>query len=145
MTDSLEFLRDKELSKARLFGNNTKGTTATAGINSYARLLLRNWLLQPITVTKKSDTEEQIEIIVPKLFTLKSRALIEELIGYNDLGNFDRVSSMLMLMLLREDKMIKYNGNLLGSKKEIENDYLGNDPFFKNNYRVGLRNTLQKH
>lgn len=145
LTDSLEFLRDKELSKARLFGNNTKGTTATAGINSYARLLLRNWLLQPITMTKKSDTDEQIEIIVPKLFTLKSRALIEELIGYNDLGNFDRVSSMLMLMLLREDKMIKYNGNLLGSKKEIENDYLGNDPFFKNNYRVGLRNTLQKH
>jgi len=58
------------------------------------------------------------------------------LISYNDMGNFDRVSSMMMLMLLREDKMIMYNGNLLNSKQtQKESEYLGNDPFFTNNYK----------
>lgn len=130
LTDTLEFLKDKDMIKARLFGNNTKGTTATPGINSYARTLLRNWLLRPVTVVTKQDDKET-ELTIPKLFTLRNRALIEELIGYNDVGNFDRVSSMMMLMLLREDKMIMYNGNLLASKQdEKDKEYLGNDPFF---------------
>ena len=135
LTDSLQFLRDKEMSKSTLFGNNTKGTVATAGINAYGRMLLRNWLLQPTTIAGKNAEGEEIEITVAKLFTLRTRALIEELISYNELGNFDRVSSMMMLMLLREDKMIMYNGNLLSAKGEDKDkDYLGNDPFFKNNY-----------
>ena len=135
LTDSLQFLRDKEMSKSTLFGNNTKGTVATAGINAYGRMLLRNWLLQPTTIMGKNVEGEEIEVTVAKLFTLRTRALIEELISYNELGNFDRVSSMMMLMLLREDKMIMYNGNLLSAKGEDKDkDYLGNDPFFKNNY-----------
>lgn len=135
LTDALEFLRDKELSKTNLFGNNLKGTTATEGINSYARMILRNWLLQPIPMIQKIQDEE-IEVSIPRLFTLRNRALIEELIGYNDVGNFDRVSSMMMLMLLREERMIRYNGNLLNSKEENnDKNYLGNDPFFENNYK----------
>ena len=135
LTDALEFLRDKELSKTNLFGNNLKGTTATEGINSYARTILRNWLLQPVSMVQRLQDDE-IEVNVPRLFTLRNRALIEELISYNDVGNFDRVSSMMMLMLLREERMIRYNGNLLNSKEETNNKgYLGNDPFFENNYR----------
>jgi len=53
LTDALEFLRDKELSKTNLFGNNLKGTTATEGINSYARTILRNWLLQPVSMVQR--------------------------------------------------------------------------------------------
>ena len=135
LTDTLEFLKDKDMVKSRLFGNNTKGTTATEGINSYARTLLRNWLLRPITMLKKYQDEEE-EIVVARLFTLRTRALIEELISYNDVGNFDRVSSMMMLMLLREDRMVRYNGNLLASREEDgDKNYLGNDPFFERNYR----------
>ena len=136
LTDTLEYLRDKNIVKTTAFGNNVKGTAATAPVNAYARTLLRNWLLQPVTMMSRLQDEEN-EITVPKLFTLKSRALIEELIGYNEAGNFDRVSSMMMLMLLREDRMIMYNGNLLLSKQEnTERDYLGNDPFFKINYNA---------
>lgn len=135
LTDTLEFLKDKNMIKSNLFGNNTKGTTATAPINSYARTLLRNWLLQPVTMTQNYQDDET-EVTVSKLFTMKSRALIEELIGYNELGNFDRVSAMMMLMLLREDKMIMYNGNLLSSRSDDTGaGYLGNDPFFKINYK----------
>lgn len=135
LSDTLDFLRDKDLAKGKTFGNTTKGTVATAAVNSYARTLLRNWLLQPVTVSKPTDSGENVETVVPRLFTLRNRALIEELILYNDLGNFDRISSMMMMMLLREDRMIMYNGNLLGSKEqETDRNYLGNDPFFTNNY-----------
>lgn len=141
LTDTLEFLKDKNMIKSNLFGNNTKGTTATAPINSYARTLLRNWLLQPVTMAQNHQDDET-EITVAKLFTMKSRAAIEELISYNELGNFDRVSSLMMLMLLREDKMIMYNGNLLSSKSSSTGkDYLGDDPFFTKNYtRVNTGN-----
>lgn len=130
LTDTLDFLKDKDMVKIKPFGNTTKGTTATLPINAYATTLCRNWLLQPITMTKTYQDKEE-EITVPRLFTLRNRALIEELIGYNDMGNFDRVSSLKMLMLLREDKMIMYNGDLLNSREtEKDKNYLGNDPFF---------------
>ena len=40
-----------------------------------------------------------------------------------------------MRMLLREDKMILYSGEVSKSKEEDASaSYLGNDPFFKTNY-----------
>lgn len=57
------------------------------------------------------DGHEQ-EVEVPRLYTLKSRALIKELIAYNTEANFDRISAMGMLMLLRMDRMILYQGDM---------------------------------
>jgi hypothetical protein len=34
------------------------------------------------------------------------------------MGNFDRISAMGMLMLLREDKLIMYNGSISREKSE---------------------------
>jgi len=71
--------------------------------------------------------------------------LIKELIGFNSEGNFDRVSANIMLMLLREDKMIMYNGNLLSSRSdESESSYLGNDDFFKVNYDYKFKDVFNK-
>jgi hypothetical protein len=39
--------------------------------------------------------------MIPTLYKIRSRALLKELITYNNEGNFDRVSAMGMLMLLR--------------------------------------------
>lgn len=40
-----------------------------------------------------------------------------------------------MLMLLREDKLILYNGEITREKNDRNSSsYLGNDPFFKKNY-----------
>lgn len=134
LTDVLDFLKDKDMVKGSSYGNKAKGTNATAAINAYARNLLRSWLLRPTPVIQTIDGEDQ-EVMVPNLYTLRSRALIKELILYNSEGNFDRISSMGMLMLLREDKMILYNGEVSKSKEEDASaSYLGNDPFFKTNY-----------
>ena len=134
LTDVLDFLKDKDMVKGSSYGNKAKGTNATAAINAYARNLLRSWLLRPVPVIQTIDGEDQ-EVMVPNLYTLRSRALIKELILYNSEGNFDRISSMGMLMLLREDRMILYNGEISKSKEEdVSASYLGNDPFFKTNY-----------
>ena len=134
LTDVLDFLKDKDMVKGSSYGNKAKGTNATAAINAYARNLLRSWLLRPVPVIQTIDGEDQ-EVMIPNLYTLRSRALIKELILYNSEGNFDRISSMGMLMLLREDKMILYNGEVNKDKEEEASaSYLGNDPFFKTNY-----------
>lgn len=134
LTDVLDFLKDKDMVKGSSYGNKAKGTNATAAINAYARNLLRSWLLRPVPVVQTIDGEDQ-EVMIPNLYTLRSRALIKELILYNSEGNFDRISSMGMLMLLREDKMILYNGEVSRSKEEEASaSYLGNDPFFRINY-----------
>lgn len=133
LTDVLDFLREKNMAKPG-YGNTAKGTTATAPVNAFAKNLLRSWLLKPTTTVVEIDGEPQ-EVEVYNLYYLRNRALIKELIGYNPLGNFDRISAMGMLMLLREDKLILYNGVVSREKSERNNSaYLGNDPFFKKNY-----------
>lgn len=139
LTDVLDFLKDKDMVKGSSYGNKAKGTNATAAINAYARNLLRSWLLRPVPVIQTIDGEDQ-EVMIPNLYTLRPRALIKELILYNSEGNFDRISSMGMLMLLREDKMILYKGEVSKSKEEDASaSYLGNDPFFKTNYDARLK------
>lgn len=134
LTDQLDFLKDRQMIKDTGYGNKAKGTNATAAINAFARNLLRAWLLRPTTVVQVIDGEEQ-ETQIPNLFTLRSRAFIKELINYNNEGNFDRVSAVGMLMLLREDKIITYQGKVSREKQERANsNYLGNDPYFSNNY-----------
>lgn len=135
LTDQLEFLKDKQMIKDTGYGNKAKGTNATEAINAFARNRLRAWLLRPVTVIKTVDGEEQ-EVEIPNLFTLRSRAFIKELINYNSEGNFDRISAAGMLMLLREDRIILYQGKVSREKQEkADSSYLGNDPFFKNNYK----------
>lgn len=133
LTDVLDFLKEKQMMKDGI-GNKSKGTNASPAINAYARSRLRSWLLSPVPVIQTIDGESK-EVMVPRLFTVRNRALLKELINYNPEGNFDRISAMGMLMLLREDKMIKYQGNVGRDRQEnVENSYDGEDPFFKRNY-----------
>lgn len=133
LTDVLDFLKEKQMMKDG-YGNKSKGTNASPAINAYARSRLRSWLLAPVPIVQVIDGEEK-EVMVPRLFTVRNRALLKELINYNSEGNFDRISAMGMLMLLREDRMIRYQGNISKEKQEKANSsYDGNDPFFKRNY-----------
>lgn len=138
LTDVLDFLKEKQMMKDG-YGNKSKGTNASPAINAYARSRLRSWLLAPVPITQTIDGEEK-EVMVPRLFTVRNRALLKELINYNSEGNFDRISAMGMLMLLREDRMIRYQGDVSKEKQErANNNYDGNDPFFKRNYDFRFR------
>lgn len=138
LTDVLDFLKEKQMMKDG-YGNKSKGTNASPAINAYARSRLRSWLLAPVPIIQTIDGEEK-EVMVPRLFTVRNRALLKELINYNSEGNFDRVSAMGMLMLLREDRMIRYQGDVSREKQErANNNYDGNDPFFNRNYDFRFR------
>jgi hypothetical protein len=138
LTDVLDFLKEKQMMKDG-YGNKSKGTNASPAINAYARSRLRSWLLAPVPIMQTIDGEEK-EVMVPRLFTVRNRALLKELINYNFEGNFDRISAMGMLMLLREDRMIRYQGDVSKEKQErANNSYDGNDPFFKRNYDFRVR------
>ena len=139
LTDTLEYLKDRDMIKGTPYGNKSKGVQATLPINNFARTLIRDWLLKPTVITTVVDGESA-EVQVPNLFRLRQRALIKELIQWNNEGNFDRVSSLGMLMLLREDRMILYGGDEKRMQK-VEKNPLSHDPFFENNYKVHRRNT----
>lgn len=135
LADTPEFLRDKQLIKYSSFGSNAKGVNASAAINAYANNLIRDWLMKPVTIIQNVDGED-VEVTVYNLNFLRNRALIEELIAFNPEINVDRIRALGMVMLYREEKMVLYQGNPSRDSEEAPKDYLGNDKFFTENYRV---------
>lgn len=138
LTDTLEYLKDKDMVKGTPYGNKSKGVMATLPINNFARTLIRDWLLKPITISTQVGEQESVEVKIPNLFRLRQRALIKELIQWNNEGNFDRVSALGMLMLLREDKMIMFGGDVQKMQK-VKRNSLASDPFFTQNYKAERR------
>lgn len=135
LADTPQYLRDMDMIKYSSFGNSSKGVNASAAINNYANQLIKDWLLKPRATILKNDEGEEYETTVPTLYSLKNRALIEELIAFNPEINVDRIRALGMVMLYRQEKIILYQGNL---DRTIEDDsykdYLGNDDFFSINY-----------
>jgi hypothetical protein len=137
LADTPEYLRDKQMIKYSAFGSNAKGINASAAINNYANNLIRDWLLQPVPTVIKEGGEEK-ETNIPRLYSLRNRALIEELISYTPELNVDRIRALGMVMLYRQEKIILYRDNLNAkSQEEASSSYLGNDSFFQRNYTQG--------
>ena len=128
LADTPEYLREKNLIKYNAFGSNAKGVNASAPINNYANGLIKDWLLKPVTIQVNGE-----DVKITMLFTLKNRALIQELINYTPDLNVDRIRSLGMVMLYREAKIILYGGEKQMSL-EKRNDAPENDPFFTRNY-----------
>lgn len=95
-----------------------RGTGANPRVQAYARGLIAQYLLES---TKNPDKKE--ELLIHKL---KCLPLIKELIDWNVDGNFDRVVSMSMLMLIMNERE-KY---IEDGTYTIPTNYIGNDPFF---------------
>ena len=134
LADTPEYLRDKQLVKYSSFGSNAKGVNASAAINNYANNLIRDWLLEPIQIIVKEDNEEK-QVPVPRLYSLRNRALLEELIAFTPEINVDRIRALGMVMLYRQERVILYKDRL--SKDyydQASNTGLENDSFFTRNY-----------
>lgn len=129
LSDVLDFLKEKDMmSDGR--GNKSKGTNATAPIKAYGRRALSDYLKSPVDIVDKNEDGEEEIITVQRYSTLKFRALIQELMAWNSDGNFDRHDAVIMLMLLREDKLRLSGGDPQGDNEE---DYQ-EDEFFTMNY-----------
>ena len=135
LSDTLEFLKEKESNPRQSYGNKSKGTQASAPIKSYARKCIRDWLLKPSLEIILNEQGEEVEITSMNLKKIRSRALLKELTLWNPDGNYDRHDALGMLMLLREEKLRLFGedtpqNNLTYDKKSD----LGNDSFFTENY-----------
>lgn len=132
LADTPEYLKDKQLVTSIGYGNKSKGVRATTPIIKAGFRMIRDWLLKPITRIEQDVEGNEIEITVPNLYTIRNRALLKELIQWNQYGNFDRVMALVQLMLYREEKMILYQGDV--SKAEQPSSGLENDDYFTKNY-----------
>lgn len=139
LSDTIGYLKDKEVVKMPSVGNQSKGFAANKFINAYARLLYRSWLLAPVTLVKEIDGQAT-EITTTRLHTLKARALIQESIQWESMGNYDRISAIGALMLLREYMVIQYQNDFSEERTErVQKSYLGNDKYFEKNYEKRLQ------
>jgi hypothetical protein len=81
--------------------NRTLGFHATAASNSYARELIHTWTLEEVVINQKDDGTP---IYVPRMYYIKSKGLLDEIIGWNSKGNYDRISSLGAAMILLFDR-----------------------------------------
>ncbi len=135
LAETPEYLRDKQLIKYSNVGSNAYGVNASSAINNYANSLLRDWFnkLVQIAIEKEDGTYDQVS--VPVIHTLKTRALIEEAIQFNPEINVDRIRAMGMVMIYRQEYIIRYGDNMNAeSREKYDEDDLSNDPYFRNNY-----------
>ena len=133
LADTPPFLKDKQIVKSSGFGNTSKGIRATEPVIRYGLRAIRDWLLKPISKIEKDDQGNEIETTIPNLYNIRNRALLKELIQWNPIGNFDRIMSLLQLILFREEKMIMYQGDLKSA--ENQTDEVDSDPYWSKNYK----------
>jgi hypothetical protein len=132
LADNPQILKDMELVKANnLYGNKAKGTNSGVKINAWGRRLQADWMLE------SAYNEESKGLL--NLHKIRSIGYLKESIAWNEDGNFDRVSAMGMLMILREEYKkykLQVSEQALGTK--IKN--LANDSFFDLNF--GLKDKI---
>lgn len=92
-----------------------KGCHMNKQIKQWGEGLIKDWLNEEQAPGKKN------------LHNILSEPLLEELISYNDTGNFDRVMALMQVMIYREQL---YNLKVKEKKKENKNRILFEGPIF---------------
>jgi len=131
LADNPEILKSMQMMKPNYYGNKKKGTNSGKKINSFARRLLADWLLDKAYVVEGTNEEET----VLNLHTIRSIGLLNELIKWTPDINADRVSAMGMLMILKADRE-KISERIMEEGKEVEL----NSQFFNNLLKKNIHN-----
>ncbi len=140
LCDTPQILKDMEMIKPITgFSNKSKGTNSGGEINKLGRRLQADWMREVAygqsSVTIDDNGNEIEEIPQLNLHKIRSIGYLEEAVGWNIDGNFDRVSAMGMLMILRED-LARYEVKREDSRVKD----LAQDDFFKRTYKQVKRN-----
>ena len=125
LADTPEILKEMDMIKPS--ANQAKGTRATAPINAWGRQLQVSWMLTEHSHIIKEDSEEP-EVVL-NLHKIRSLRYLEECQVWNSDGNYDTVSAMGMLFILREERLRQIK-TIREEDEEIE-DTWANSPFFK--------------
>jgi len=100
LADTPEIIRDMNIGTISRIGNKSKGCNSSKQLNAWARRLQAQWMVEQAYVNE--DIEDDNNLM--NLHRIRSIGYIKEAIQYNPDGNFDRVSAMGMLMILKEDR-----------------------------------------
>lgn len=142
LSETLEFLKDKEMVKPGMYGNKARGTGNYGSVAPYARRCIRDYLLKSIPLITEKEVDGEIVQEIKSVFNyqkIPSKALLQELAMYTTDGNFDRHDAFCFLMLLREDKLRLLGDTAprdAGANRDV--GYLGKDAFFEKNYRKDI-------
>lgn len=132
LAETPQFLKDRQLIGGDTTGNSAYGVRATPPIINYGFRLIKEWLLKPTIRIEKDENGNEHEVEVPNLYNIRNRALLKELVLWNPAGNFDRIMSLLQLMLYREEKMIIYQGDVVHGGETQSG--MESDPYWQKNY-----------
>lgn len=123
--DVPEKLKDRDMIQSSTTGNKSKGTPANQYINRYARRLIDEWL--------RSDDLNSEDMM--NLHKIRSVGLLRELIAWNPKDNFDRVSALGMVMLIKDEL------EHLEVEEEENIRSKSQDPFFERNFSGGVNSS----
>lgn len=112
LAETPEYLVQRNMISSIGYGNKSVGIRATTPIINGAFKMIQTWLRKPIVSIETDAEGNNNEVSIPNLYRIKNRALLKELVLWNPQGNFDRVMSLVQLMLYREEKMVLYHGDL---------------------------------
>lgn len=124
LSETPKSLKDEAGSSIIRVGNRKYGTTTTTSVINYGINLILNWLLED---AYGEDSN------VSNISKIKSKGLLEELIKYNPKhGNYDRIFSLIMLLILVEDRhrIISEQLNSIDKPEKL----VEQDDFFNRNY-----------
>lgn len=110
LADCPEWIRAKGLAKYNMFGSSIKGVTVGAPLISAGIDLINDWLKKTKPVEVKDERGESHIENIPKLYDIRNRALLQEMVSYKPEKNTDRVSALFQVMFYREQFIILYGG-----------------------------------
>lgn len=129
LCDTPDILTDKSLVKSSAIGNKSKGTRVSgnktgSGVINFGINEALEWL-----ESSAYDKPEGTRV----MDTIQSPALLRELIGYSPQINCDRVSSLVLLMIIRADRQ-----RITEVSKSQSIKTKASDPIFRNAYRKNV-------
>lgn len=137
LSDTPEILRDMDIVKSILQGNRSKGTRTTKEVIKLGKTLQRQWMLSQYETERVNEETKEVEtVFIPNLRRIRSIGYIKECIAWNPDGNFDRVSAMDMVMILREDR-----AKMIDRYEERDNatTHLMGDDFIDKNWTKAMK------
>ncbi len=147
LAETPEYLVQRNMISSIGYGNKSVGIRATTPIINGAFKMIQTWLRKPIVSIETDAEGNNNEVSIPNLYRIKNRALLKELVLWNPQGNFDRVMSLVQLMLYREEKMVLYHGDLRHTEEVSsgmeKDDYWDKNYPGKKNYAVAVKSYYQ--
>lgn len=143
LAETPEYLVQRNMISSIGYGNKSVGIRATTPIINGAFKMIQTWLRKPIVSIETDAEGNNNEVTIPNLYRIKNRALLKELVLWNPQGNFDRIMSLVQLMLYREEKMVLYHGDLRHTEEVSsgmeKDDYWDKNYPGKKNYAIAVK------